>query len=197
MEKLLFIIVIILAVILVLLLGAIVYFLFRYLKIKEANSEEGTALDKDHPSFKKIPKEVKENIQSAKESKKQLVGSFCVDHPDLAAKGRCSISDDLYCELCLTKEKDVKIARKYLSLFLDHDWPTVYMLNNEKVGADKLNELMRVKKELWKEKEVPVITQRQFKINIENDEIETFTVVMIREIDQEVAKLRFGFLTEH
>lgn len=198
MEQALFIIVIILGLILVLLLGAIVFFLFRYLRIKEKNSSElsPNALSKDHPSYKKVPKEVRENIHSAKESRKQLVGSFCVDHPDLPAKGRCAISDELYCDLCLTKENDVKVARKFLNLFLDHEWPVFQMLNNEEVGADKLNEVMRVKKELWKDGQIPIITQRQFKINIESDEIETFTVIMVREVDKEVAKQRFGFLTQ-
>lgn len=165
--------------------------------MKEGEKLKATPLDKSHPAHNKIPPEVRTNIEQAKESKKQLVGSFCVDHPDLAAKGRCAISDELYCELCLTKENDVKIARKFLSLFLDNEWPTHYMINNSEVGADRLNEVMRVKKELWKDKKIPVITQRQFKINIENDKIETFTAVMFRDEDKEQAVLRFGFLHDH
>lgn len=197
MEKILYIVIILLAFVLVILLAAIVFFLFRYLKMKETEKIQSTPADADHPSYKKMPPEVKENIKKAKESKSQLVGSFCVDHPDLAAKGRCSISDELYCELCLTKEKDIKLARKFLNLFLDHEWPVFSLINNSEVGANKLNEVMRVKKELWKEKQLPIITQRQFKINIENDKIETFTAIMIRDIDKEIAEQRFGFLTDH
>ena len=197
MEKILYIVIILLVLILVILLITITAFLYKYLKLKEGEKLKSSPLDKDHPSFKKIPLEVKSSIEQAKESRKQLVGSFCVDHPDLPAKGRCGISDELYCELCLTKENDVKIARKFLSLFLDNDWPTHYLVNNNEVGADRLNEIMRVKKELWKSKQIPVITQRQFKINIENDKIEIFTAVMFREIDKEIALQRFGFLHDH
>ena len=197
MEKILYIVIILLVLILVILLITITAFLYKYLKLKEGEKLKSSPLDKDHPSFKKIPLEVKSSIEQAKESRKQLVGSFCVDHPDLPAKGRCGIFDELYCELCLTKENDVKIARKFLSLFLDNDWPTHYLVNNNEVGADRLNEIMRVKKELWKSKQIPVITQRQFKINIENDKIEIFTAVMFREIDKEIALQRFGFLHDH
>lgn len=179
------------------LLIAILVFLFKYLKMKEGEKLKTSPLDRSHPAHNKIPAEVKADLAQAKEARKQLVGSFCTDHPDLPAKGRCAISDDLFCELCLTKENDVKIARKFLSLFLDYEWPTHYMINNNEVGADRLNEVMRIKKELWKEKEVPVITQRQFKINIENDKIETFTAVMFRDIDKESAKQRFGFLHDN
>lgn len=197
MEKLLYIIIIILAVILVVLLAAIVVFLFRYLKLKETEQIQSTPADPGHPAYQKIPTEVKETIKKAKESKNQLVGSFCIDHPDLPAKGKCSISDELYCELCLTKERDVKIARKFLNLFLDNEWPTFLMLNNNEVGANKLNEVMRVKKELWRERQIPIISQRQFKINIESDEPEIFTVLMVRDSDKEIAAQRFGFLTDH
>lgn len=197
MEKILYFVIIGLVLVLVILLITIALFLFKYLKMKEGEKLNSSPLDKNHPLNKKVPPEVKSNLEQAKELKKTMVGSFCIDHPDLAAKGRCSISDELYCELCLTKENDIKIARKFLSLFLDNEWPTHYMINNSEVGADKLNEVMRVKKELWKEKEIPVITQRQFKINIENDKIETFTAVMFRDVDKGDAKIRFGFLHDN
>lgn len=201
MENLLFIIIIILSVILVVLLGAIVVFLFRYLKMKEADTKDSLSSSEiklgSNAISEKMPEEIKKTIQQAQEAKVEGTSvGFCVDHPDLPSKGVCAISNKLYCELCLTKEKDVKIARKFLNLFLDHDWPVQYMVNDTEIGADKLNEVMRVKKELWNSSQLPIITQKQFKINIESDEIEIFTVIMIREKDKAITEQRFGFLTE-
>ena len=201
MEKFLYIVIIILAIALIVLLAAITVFLFRYLKIREAEKKEnfigGVKGFSANALSSKMPKEVKDAIDQSKEVKFEgAAGGFCVDHPDLHSKGMCAISNKLYCELCLTKEKDVKIARKFLNLFLDHKWPVKYMINNSNVGADKLNEVMRVKKELWNSSQIPVITQKQFKINIETDDIETFTVVMIRDKDKVITEQRFGFLDE-
>lgn len=195
MENILFILVIILAVILIIMLGVMIYLISKYLKVKEVQSSTPDKLSKDLEA--RMPQNVREQVNKARATKENMLGKFCVDHEDLEAKGRCSISDELYCELCITKENDVRIARKYLHLFLDSQWENTFILNNEDIGADKLNELMRVKREVWTGKSIPIITQKQFKINIENDQIETFTVVMSREQDSELVEKRLGFLKDN
>jgi len=193
METILFSLVIALCVILILMLGVVAYFLFRYLKLKE--SEKITVEEERKKSLEdRMPLEVRQKVNEAQELSKSLVGQFCVDHPEIAAKGTCSISGEHYCELCITKEKDVRIARKFLNLFLDTDWQDTFFFNNKMMGEDKINELMRVKNELWQVKSVPVIAQKQFKINIETDDIEIYTVVMTRQQDDKLIESRLGFL---
>ena len=192
MENILFILVIILALVVIVLLAVMIYFIAKFLKLRDSQQQPQTLSS----GFEdKMPKEVRSEVEAAKASKENMLGKFCIDHPDLEAKGRCSISDEIYCELCITKENDVRIARKFLHLFLDSEWKNTFILNNEDVGADKLNELMRVKKEIWSGHSIPIITQKQFKINIESDKIEIFTVVMSREQDEVMIEKRFGFLT--
>lgn len=196
MEKILFAIVILLIVILIVLIGVVGYLLLKYLKLQEqrqARPNHGVSSYED-----KMPKEVKEQIEKAR-SQKQLDsvhGQFCVDHPENMAKGKCSISGEPYCELCITKEKDVRIARKYLHLFLDNTWENIFFIEDEILGEEKLAKLMDLKKEIWSNDGTPIITQKQFKINVETDMIETFTVVMARPEDSEMVKSKFSFLTD-
>lgn len=193
MEKILFILVITLCVILIIMLGVVVYFLVRYLKINEKGAP--TIEQEVRKSLKeRMPAEVRERVKAAEELSKGIVGQFCVDHLENEAKGICSISGEQYCELCITKENDVRIARKFLNLFLDTTWNDTFFFNNKDIGKEKINELMRVKNELWHSKSIPVIAQKQFKINIETDDIETYTVVMTREQDQSEISSRLGFL---
>lgn len=191
MENALLAVIIVLSLLVLGLFAVVIVFLLKFLKMKE---QEPKSLDQTLTG-KKIPKEIRKAIDSAKSAAGQnLLGRVCVDHPELPAKGMCSISNEIYCELCLTKEKDVKIARKHLGLLLDHNWEHIYMVNTERTGADKINELMRIKKNLWKEQNIPVITQKQFKINIENDRIEDYTAVMAREEDIDLVKRTLNFL---
>lgn len=192
METALIVVIAILSLLVIGLFIVAFVFFFKYLKLREERIPQA-----EESKLNKIPKEIQEAIEHAKSIGANLVGRHCVDHPELPAKGTCSISNEIYCELCLTKENDVKIARKFLSLLLDNEWDHLYMINNEFSGADKINELMRVKKNLWKEQEIPVITQQQFKINIENDKIEAYTVVMAREQDSELVKKTLNFLETH
>lgn len=185
MENLLIAIVILLAILVIGLLGVVVVFLSKLIKLKETNNGDRS---------KEISAEVMDAIEQANQNKSNVPSQFCIDHPELVGKGMCSISNEVYCELCLTKEDDVKIARKYLDLWLDFEWEDIFMVSNEVTGADKLNELIRLKKEFWHKQNIPLVTQKQFKINIENDRIEAYTMVKGRAEDRDLIKTTFDFL---
>jgi hypothetical protein len=189
METTLIILVSILSFLILALIIVLFIFLFKFLKLKETQDSDSSKL-----SVAGITPEVNRELADAKSIQDSSFGKFCIDHPELPAKGLCSISDKVYCELCLTKEDDIKIARKFLNLYLDNEWESLYFLNNEQTGADKLNEFIRVKKQIWNEEKLPVITQKQFKINIEDDQIEAFTMVMVRSTDKEYLSKRLEFL---
>lgn len=180
METILFILVILLFILILILLGILIVLVYKLYR----SSSLGTETPEN--SLLSI---AKANAAQEVES----IGQKCVDHPELDAKGICSITDEPYCELCITKEKDVKFARKFLNLVLDSEWQTFFFESNKALGADKLNELYKIKKDLWKKQQIPLITQKQFKINIETDEIEAFTLIMARseDIGQVEAKLDF------
>lgn len=175
MDTLLIVLLVTLIILILIFMGVLIFLglrLFKLMSVKHKSEE---------------PPYSSEAISMIKEAKEQAsndhLGQKCVDHPELNAKGTCSLSDQAFCELCLTKEKDIKIARKFLHLLLDHEWLQLHFINNEEVGGDKLNELYRVKKEIWKGQDIPLITQKQYKINIENDQVEAYTMVMGRKSD--------------
>ena len=144
------------------------------------------------PEAQETIKHLQENLNGA-----DLLGQCCIDHPELPAKGVCSITDEPYCELCITKENDIRFARKFLNMFLDSEWEMNYFVHDEQIGADTLNELFKVKHDILKELNIPLITQKQFKINIENDKIEPYTVVLGRKSDREQIESKLGFLKQH
>ncbi|MBD64218.1 MAG: hypothetical protein CME62_03370 [Halobacteriovoraceae bacterium] len=197
METLLVVLIIILLVFMIILLGVVGFLFFKYLKLNQSLSNPALQdQSKVSVAEDRMPDEVKKKIEQAKRQKQTMQGQFCVDHPENPAKGKCSISEEPYCELCITREKDVRISRKFLHLFLDSEWENLYFLDDDVVGSDALERLMKIKKVMWQEKGTPVIAQKQFKINIENDEIETFTVVMVRPEDKEAVNSKLSFLNQ-
>ena len=56
------------------------------------------------------------------------------------------------------------------------------------VDDDELQEFYQSKKYLWQEFGTPVIAQKQFKINIENDKIEAYTMIKCRPEDKDQVK---------
>ena len=185
MENLLLAIVIVLAVLVLGLFAMVGFLIYKMFQLKN-NPVESSATT--------YAPEVADAIAQAQQYKDILVSQFCVDHPELFAKGVCALSNKSYCELCLTKENDVKVARKYLDMLLDSKWENLHMLNSAKVSADNLNQLFKTKKELWDLEELPIIVHREFKINIENDQVETYVFVKVREQDIETVTPKLSFL---
>lgn len=187
MEIALIIIVSIFGFLFLTLLGVVSYFLLKLIKLRKKEiSLLGQSQSLDY---------LNGQIGNSRESTSiPFSGQNCIDHPELPAKGMCNISDQPYCELCLAKEGDIKFARKFLDLILDNTWEEIFILNNEELGADKLNRLFEVKKHVWKLEDLPIITQKQFKINIENDRIEAYTMVSCRMEDKDSISLKFDFL---
>lgn len=174
MDTLLIVLLVVLIVLVLIFMGIVIFLLLKLFK----DPPKGLQGQQSSSDINQIIEQAKASVAHIEQA-----GQKCVDHPENNAKGICSMTDDPYCELCITKEKDVRIARKHLALLLDHEWQSVHFINNEEVGMTKLNELYRVKKDIWQNEDIPLITQRQYKINIENDQVEAYTMVMGRKSD--------------
>ncbi|MCO4755688.1 MAG: hypothetical protein KC478_14500, partial [Bacteriovoracaceae bacterium] len=168
----------------------------RFLKLKElekASSSETVVKSKSEPQ-KFVPRP-NNNGDILKAIKTQLNPSlYCVDHEDMIASGQCAISGESYCEHCLTKQKDIKVAKKYLDLYLDSDWTEVAMIANVEVSQDAVDRIVKVKRSLWQERSMPMIVQGHYKINVQTDAIEAFTVIIVRKDDSDYIQKEISFI---
>jgi uncharacterized protein YneF (UPF0154 family) len=206
MDNLLVILVIVLLISVIILIGVLAYFGNRFLKMKELEKNNpavnNQTLEKtksediqiDSPkTHKEITPELLTALRSGK--KENVHALYCSDHPEEVSNGKCAISADSYCAHCLTKQGDIRIARKYLDLYLDNEWEEIYMTPSDDKNTELKDRLFKVKKELWDEKSLPVIIQGHYKINIQEDEIEEFIVVLTRNEDKEYIKKELSFLS--
>ena len=204
METLIIVLIVILLILVLIFFGIIILLGMKLLKQNQIReSQENPVQITTESSISGLlakedfHKDAQEQISMARSMRGgDIVGIKCMDHPESSAKGVCSISDEPYCELCITTENEVRFARKFLDLYLDSKWEVIYFVNNESLGRDKVQDLYKTKKSIWKESETPLITQKQYKINIESDEVELYTMVMARDIDHEVIKEKLNFLEE-
>ncbi|MDA8792384.1 hypothetical protein N9N67_04015 [Bacteriovoracaceae bacterium] len=111
---------------------------------------------------------------------------YCVDHPDQIGIGVCAISNELYCEHCLVQFDTFKISKKFQNLYLAYNWVQVYSVPEKSDGSrDLIQKIWKIKDSIWQENEIPIIIQGQYKINVENDLIESYIVILSRQDDQE------------
>lgn len=203
MEKLLLILVTALLAALLTAIGILLWLGHRFLRLQEEQrskksqdipqdtSENQFQGDKSDVEVK--PKRAGADILKALRSN-QGAGLYCSDHPDMMAVGQCAISGESFCEHCLTNHQDIRLAKKYLDLYLEGDWQEVVMLHNQDISQDAAERIVKVKSGLWRKEGLPIIVQGHYKINVQNDEIEAYTVVIARKDDVDHVRKELSFI---
>lgn len=202
-NKLIIILVIVLIIAIFILIAVLAYFGHRFLKLRELEAvNKRVAVQKSikkekklaQPAVihKKVSPEVLKSLRAKKETAQKSL--YCVDHPDEFANGKCAISGESYCAHCLTKQGDVRISRKYLDLYLDNEWEEVKMIPNNEDNKDIKTRILKMKNEMWESESLPVIIQEHYKINVEQDEIEEYTVVLARVEDKDYVTKELSFI---
>lgn len=114
---------------------------------------------------------------------------YCLNHPEEMSSGVCDICEKAFCAHCLKNHKNLHFCPEHLQIFLSAKWDIVTTV---KTNPDETTEgvrLYHIKHDLWKDG-IPSYLETQYKINIENDFIESFVALYARENDIETAKSR-------
>lgn len=195
-----------LVIVLIVLIGILIISLsvvgYKFLKLKEKElklqkpqNQKLTHDDVEAPSDKMSLKRaaVSQDLLKALRMR-QGGGHFCIDHPEEYSLGLCAISGEPYCEKCLSVQSDVKVAKKYLDIYLDNEWEEVIMLPNQSLSSDMIERLVKMKEELWQKENLPLMVQGHHKINVETDDIEIYTVIFARKEDKDYIKGEISFI---
>lgn len=112
---------------------------------------------------------------------------FCNNHPEAQSIGSCLICEDVYCEKCLVEHEGLYFCKEHFKIFANNKWQQI---TDVKTTPDTPIDGLYVyhfKRKIWKENNVPAYILTHYKINIENDFIESFIQLYVRE--QEADKL--------
>jgi hypothetical protein len=202
MEQSLFIITIISLVMVIVLMGTVLYLGYKLLKAKMANEDtktQGTQYQIHDEVLKRL-QELNLSQTSSIEKKnfendlslKHIPATeqyFCDHHPQEMSVGTCDICEKAFCSHCLKNHKNLHFCPEHLQLFLMSQWSQVVSV---KTSADEPKSgvyLYNLKQELWKE-EIPTYMETQYKINIDNDHIESFVALFSRDKDLSFIKTK-------
>lgn len=114
---------------------------------------------------------------------------YCLNHPEEMSSGVCDICEKAFCAHCLKNHKNLHFCPEHLQIFLTAKWDVVTTVKTNPEETTEGVRLYHVKHDLWKDG-IPSYLETQYKINIENDFIESFVALYARINDIEVAKAR-------
>jgi hypothetical protein len=160
------------------LMGAMIYILYRLLMRNRYQSSQAS-----------IDPEVIANSEAklthAKHPGKVVEKFHCHNHFDEASVGSCLICEEVFCENCLIEHESMHFCQEHFRVFANNKWKQITDVRTTPDTPEEGLFIYNFKRDMWKERGIPGFVMTHYKINIENDFIESFIQLNVREAEAE------------
>jgi hypothetical protein len=121
--------------------------------------------------------EILERMKMLEKVKPKRADLFCPNHSEEPGETVCAICDKLFCKACIKPFKTMHFCKEHLPLIMKHDWEEALTLKTSTQDPEQGVRLYDVKKELFNTKDIPTYIETHYKINVDQDYIETYLVL--------------------
>jgi hypothetical protein len=178
MEKTAILLIVITLFLLVIIVGFLTVLIY---KIMKQGSVAAQASQPEIPKPQFHP-EILERIKQNYKNNPNKTALFCPNHPDEPGEVMCAIFDRLYCKSCIKPYRTMHFCKEHLPLVMRYEWDEVLTLKTSTTDPEQGVKLYEIKKELFERDEIPTFVETHYKINVDQDHIETYLVLFgIRE----------------
>jgi len=108
---------------------------------------------------------------------------YCTNHPDTHSVGICMICQKSFCEKCLCDHDRLNFCKDHLKLYLENEWQQVETIKTEPNRPEEALILYDFKNLIWNKENKPSYVVTHYKINFENDFIESFVTLYVKKQD--------------
>ena len=202
MEQTTLIIVVITNIILVLGLGGFGFLIYKLLKDQKAPPPAGTqaptvAVEKnplaETPSYHP---EILKRMKYLEEVKAKKAELACPNHPSEPGETICAICDLHYCHACVKPFKSMYLCKEHMPLVMGNEWGEVLTIKSSAADPEKGVRLYDLKKELYRDEDLPSYIETHYKLNVDHDSIETYLVMFAKIGDLDTVKRKTASLED-
>ncbi len=180
-QEHLFAIIIFLLVIILILIGILVFIIFKLLGDKSNTSTNLEVLNPKVETTTITELNKLEAIKNKKLSEAVSEKYYCTNHKDQNSIGGCLICEDVFCEACLVEHEGMYFCRDHFKIFANNKWKQITdQITTPETPEDGLY-IWDFKRYLWKEKSIPSFVLTHYKINVDNDFIESYVQLNVEE----------------
>ena len=157
--------------IILLLIAIIGIILFKFIFIKPQLHTQSTTVLKEN-----VVADVTENSKVFKKLSEEKISEkyFCENHPDIPSVGACLICEDVFCEKCLIEHDSLNFCKEHFKTFANNKWKQVTDTRTTPNTPEDGLYIYHYKRHIWKAEKIPSFVLTHYKINIEEDFIESF-----------------------
>jgi hypothetical protein len=166
-----------------LLMGAMIFILFRLLttpRNEVVQTQQAAPVPTTPPIvLRPVSEKSKRHYEPIQER------HYCIHHNDEPSVGSCLICEEVFCENCLVEHESMHFCKEHFRIFANNKWKQITDVKTTPDTPEDGLYIYDFKRDLWLNKNVPSFVMTHYKINIENDFIESFIQLNVREEDEE------------
>jgi hypothetical protein len=99
---------------------------------------------------------------------------YCENHPDVPSAGGCLICEEVFCEQCLIEHDSLYFCKEHFKTFANNKWKQITDVKTTPNTPEDGLYIYHYKRHIWKDQNIPSFVLTHYKINIEEDFIESF-----------------------
>ena len=164
-------------VIIIGLLSVLIYKLFK----NQSPSPSPQNLNNPDSGQQQLVKEfhpaIVERMNDMKKLKQKRADLYCPNHTEEPGETVCGICDKLFCKSCVKDFKSLHFCKEHLPLIMNFEWDEVLTLKTSTEDPEQGVRLYDLKKEIFEKDELATYVETHYKINVDQDFIETYLVV--------------------
>ncbi len=192
MENTALILIAVALILLVLVIGLLAVLIFKIVKNQPPPPPNNNSSDQQtpHPDISKseFHPEILERMKDMQKVKPKRADLFCPHHTDEPGETVCAICDKMYCKACIKPFKAMHFCKEHLPLIMKYDWEEVLTLKTSTQDPERGVKLYEIKKEIFEKDDLPTYIETHYKINVDQDYIETYLVVYAQKENKEKLK---------
>ena len=193
MEQLTLILIIItllLLVVIVALLTFLIFKMFRHQNPSQAPKNETSP----EPSKSEFHPAIVERMKEMEKLKPKRADLFCPNHTEEPGEASCAICDRLFCRACIKPFKALHFCKEHLPLVMTQEWDEVLTLKTSTQDPERGVQLFQIKKDLFHNDAIPTFIETHYKINVDQDMIETYLVLFAEKSKLETLRIQLAYL---
>lgn len=161
------------------LMGGMIFILFKLLTSPKEHPTPLASRQPEQPVINPL-------VEKFKRVENPIVEKYyCIHHKDSPSVGSCLICEEVFCEECLVEHESMHFCKEHFRIFATHKWKQITDVRTTPDTPEDGLYIYNFKRDIWLNKNVPSFVMTHYKINIENDYIESFIQLNVREEDVE------------
>jgi len=108
----------------------------------------------------------------------------CHNHKDQPTVGACLICEDVFCETCLIEHEGLFFCKDHFKTYANNHWKQITDLKTTPNTPEEGLFIYEFKRKVWNKNSIPSFVLTHYKINVEDDLIESYIQLHVREEDE-------------